>query len=142
MLAEPLLTFDSAGPEEPQAARLSATPAAETAKATERNFRIFISFPFIVRAQRWVPVTCDEGQPFSASRWSALINWSVAALAIVETFRNLATGEVNLTVVRITVKEFLARFVTHPPAWLTMRGSEAKIRASEMFRKDGIIPWP
>jgi len=107
MLAEPLLTFDPAGPEEPQAARLSATPAAETAKATERNFRIFISFPFIVRAQRWVPVTCDEGQPFSASRRSALINWSVAALAIVETFRNLAAGEANLTVARITVRNFL-----------------------------------
>jgi hypothetical protein len=61
MLAEPLLALDPAGPEEPQAARLIATPAAETAKATERNFRIFISFPFIFRAQRWVPVTCEEG---------------------------------------------------------------------------------
>jgi hypothetical protein len=64
MVAASLLTFEPAGPAEPQAARLIATPAAEIAMAAERNFRMFISLPFILRAQRWVPVTCNAGMHF------------------------------------------------------------------------------
>ena len=61
MLAESLLTLEPAGPEEPQAARLTASPAAVIATAAERNFRNVMSFPFILRAQRWVPVTYEAG---------------------------------------------------------------------------------
>jgi hypothetical protein len=103
MLAESLLTFEPAGPVEPQAARLMATPAADIAMAAERNFRMFISFPFILRAQRWVPVTCNAGAHFGFEAVPASIRFWVA-LAIFEIFRKLATGEVNLTVSRITVK--------------------------------------
>src|SRR6478735_2525244 len=104
MVAESLLTFEPAGPDEPQAARLTASPAAEIANAAERNFRIFISLPFILRAQRWVPVTCEAGVcPGSEADGPRQFGqWSYRATF--ESFRNFASGGANLAVSRVTVK--------------------------------------
>jgi hypothetical protein len=138
MLAESPLTLEPAGPEEPQAARLTANPAAEMAKAAERNFRNVMSFPFILRAQRWVPVTYEAGIASAPRRITHIDSVDVTPAAV----RNISKTCGRLC--KCIGERHHSQGLSHScyglniQQLLTSFENQCRIAVIEMFRKAGI----